>query len=82
MFRNTFQNQTLLIQTCIVVVVLKIWNLREYFNISHLRSLLSFWLATDPTLAGILLLTVVVILWKRKKVIELGSEWRDIIKKK
>ena len=32
MFRNSFQNITVLMQTSCVVVVLKIWNLREYSN--------------------------------------------------
>ena len=57
-------------------------NIKEFDGTSNLRSLLSFWLATAPTLAGILLLTVVVILWKRKRARELRSEWRKIIKKK
>ena len=57
-------------------------NIKEFDGTSNLRSLLSFWLATAPTLAGILLLTVVVILWKRKRARELRSEWGDIIKEK
>ena len=57
-------------------------NIKEFDGTSNLRSLLSFWLATAPTLAVILLLTVVVILWKRKWAIDLRSEWGDSIKEK
>lgn len=54
-------------------------NIKEFDGTSNLRSLLSFWLATGPALAGTPLLTVVIILWTRKKAVELTSRaWKKL----
>ena len=54
-------------------------NIKEFDGPSNLRSLLNFWLATAPMLAGVLLLTTVVIIWKRKWAIDLRSRaWRKL----
>ncbi|PUU79844.1 hypothetical protein B9Z19DRAFT_788994 [Tuber borchii] len=45
--------------------------MREFGGGSALLSLRQFWLATAPTLVGILLLTVLVIIWKREWAIDL-----------
>ncbi|PUU82949.1 hypothetical protein B9Z19DRAFT_1061381 [Tuber borchii] len=48
-------------------------NIKEFSGASNLRSLLNFWLTTAPILAGVLLLTTVAVLWKRKSAIEFRS---------
>ena len=62
-------------------------NIKE-FN-AHPISRRDFWLATFPVLVGILLLTAIIILWKRQYVIKLRSDlktssiekWSSIKKK-
>jgi len=55
--------------------------MKEFGDTPGKLSLRQFWLATAPTLAGVLLLTVIVIFWKSKSAIDLRSRackiWRE-----
>ena len=54
-------------------------NIKEFDGPSNLRSLLNFWLATGPMLAGVLLLTTVVVLWERPLVKDFRSRvWKKL----
>jgi len=56
-------------------------NIKEFDNAPMSKR--DFWLATFPVLVGILLLTAIIILWKRPYVIELRSNLKaSSIKKK
>lgn len=50
---------------------------REFSDDTAKLSLRQFWLATGPILAGVLLLTVLVVIWKRQWAIDLRSRvWK------
>lgn len=52
---------------------------REFGGESALLSLGQFWLATGPILAGVLLLTVLVVIWKRPSAVKLRSRaWEKL----
>jgi len=54
--------------------------MKEFGDTPGKLSLRQFWLATAPTLAGVLLLTVIVIFWKRESAKELRSRAYEILR--
>ncbi|PUU80824.1 hypothetical protein B9Z19DRAFT_682159 [Tuber borchii] len=81
------QGQTLTSFTIVTTAFLPLSFCTSYFSMQTMKefgdspgklSLRQFWLATGPTLVGVLLLTVMIVLWKRPVVIALKAN----IKKK
>jgi len=54
-------------------------NIKDFNGDSNLRSLRNFWLSTAPMLAGVLLLTLIVVVWERESVVKLRESFRKAL---